>query len=405
MIMIKENTLKIKSNHPLKISHEFLFVIYLWGFTLLRPLFKIYNELSTEILYVFAISIVSLSFIQIIIAKRINIKGYILITTMFFIILTDFIFRSNSLTLLYLYEFIIYGLIPIHLITQVKNPRKILKYFSILSVFAFFLFFLDPFFDYYFLNDYMTFGFQFALPAYFGLYIGRRYFNFRWLQPIELICLVILIVFANRSVFFSVLVFWTLIELFYEKNLIKFIFYIFIFGILIIFIQDFLQIIINFLANNGLYSYSLRNIQLHLINSDWTGLFSGRLEIWSLANAMINENLIIGSGTASFHYKYASYSHNLYLDIMLQYGLLGLIFFTGLLIKSFIRLSHNSKFTFLLGLLLFSLWFPKLFFSVYFYRDITIWSFLAIGFIQFNIKNNILDSKITLERIDKTSII
>src|SRR5690554_2396931 len=91
-----------------RISNDLLFVVYFWGFTLLKPLLKIFPEKSTSILLVFAVTIMSFSLLKILTAKRMNVKGYYLILGIVAVILMDQMIRPNSRTLQYLYEFSIY---------------------------------------------------------------------------------------------------------------------------------------------------------------------------------------------------------------------------------------------------------------------------------------------------------
>jgi len=363
-----------------RVSNEFLFVIYFWGFTLLKPLLIMFQSKSTLILFIFAAIILIISFMKVLCTNKIILKGYYLVLGIIILILFDLLTRPNSETIRYLYEFTIYGIIPIHLFSQLKNSEKLLVIYSKLSLIAFLIFFLDPLLDYRFLVDYMSFGFNFALPAYIGLFIGRKFLNYKWMLPFEIICLAELIIFANRSSLLSIIIFWVLIEVVYEKRKTKTIILFIFFGIVMIFIQDILSIAIKLLSERGLYSYSLRHFQIYLMESDWVGMFSGRLDIWKLANEMIKEGILFGLGTGAFQARYKFYSHNLYFDLMTQYGLFGLFVFLTLILNSIIYVLRSKNYKLLLGLILLILWFPKLLLSNYFYRDIAFWCFLVLGF-------------------------
>jgi len=372
------------------VTHELLFVLYFWGFTMLRPILQIFPDKSRFILLVFATILLIISLFKIL-SSGIVIKGYKLIAGVLFVLLCDLLFRPNIYTSQFIYEFIIYGLIPIHLLSQVKDTTKLLKTYSFFSVIVFILFFIDPFIDYATMEDYMTFGFSFALPAYFGLYIGRKIFGFKWILPIELICLLELVVFANRSTILSVVLLWVILEIFYVKRSIKksvrIIVAISSFPLFLFFLQDILNWTNALLRKYDYYSYSLYHLQLYISQRDWVGLFSGRFDIWNQAINIINENIIIGSGTGIFQARHGYYVHNIFYDIILQYGLLGLILLILLFIKSWINISRQKESTKLVGLFLFCLWFPKLLFSAYIFKDIGFWCFLAYGFILFSGKS------------------
>ena len=375
-----------------------LFVMYFWGFTLLRPILQRYESFSTHILFVYALVILSISLI-LRFRSSIVIHSYILLFGVVCILLCDLLFRPNEYITKYIYEFIIYGIIPVHLISQITDTKKLLKLYTFVSLFSFLLYFRDPLNGYVIFADYMSFGFNLAVPAYFGLYIGRRFLSYKWLLVFEVVCLIEIIVFANRSSMISIAVFWILIELFCsrrsKKSRIKIVMALLCLAIGLFMLEDILSFLISILNMFGIFSYSLRRIQLSLMQGDWSYMFSGRLEIWKLAEGMIKENYLIGSGTGAFQAKYAYYSHNLYYDIMVQYGVFGMIGLIGLIIKSFIKMLKQQNFySVLLGVFLFSLWFPKLFFSLYIFKDIGIWCFLSYGFLSFN--NKTFDKKINI---------
>lgn len=376
-----------------KVSQELILVLYFWGFALLRPVLQYYIDYSTIILFIYTFTLMIVS-VGILLRTKKRIKhSYIIITGMFFVFLCDLLFRPNDYIAKYMYEFTIYGAIPVYLLSQVKNMKKLLKIFSFLSLIVFLLYFMDPLNGYAVFGDYMTFGFNVALPAYFGLYVGRKFCGYKWMRFFEILCLLDIVVFASKSAIISVIVLWIIIEFFYMKHNtkknVKILIKILCVAIVFIFLQDIIFWSVFLLGRYGVYSHTLRHIQLYLFNADWSNLFSGRLPIWELAKSMISDNYLIGSGTGAFQARYSFYSHNLYYDIMIQYGLVGLVVFTSLIINSFHKIIRQKDYTQLVGIIFFCLWFPKLFFSIYMFRDIGIWCFLAFGFLHFeNIKKS-----------------
>jgi O-antigen ligase len=371
------------------LTHELLFVMYFWGFPLLQPILQRNLDYSTWILFTYTAIIMSIS-ISILLYTPLVVRSYIFVLGVFFVLLLDLLFRSNGYTTIYIYEFIIYGIIPVHLFSQVKDAKKLLKIFSYVSLFAFLIFFTDPLNGYAVFGDYMAFGFNFALPAYFGLYVGRKFFKYRWMIPFEVICFIDIVIYANRSTILSIILLWIIIELFYIKGSLKQrinLVMAFLFSVLLfVFLQDIISFVNMLLNRFGLYSFSLLRIQSAFSQGDWNSLFAGRLDIWELAKNMVSENILFGSGTGSFQARYNVYSHNLYYDIIIQYGLIGLLVLIGLVFNAFLKVFKQEEYTKLLGLILFCTWFPKLFFSLYIFRDIGIWCFLAFGFLHFNKK-------------------
>lgn len=386
--------LQIDQNNK-SLAHELLFVMYFWGFALLRPALQYYSDYSTQILFFYALILVAISAVNLIYNQMMIENSYFLLSGVFFVLLLDLLFRQNGFTMQYFYDFIIFGVVPVHFLSQAKDVKKLLRIYSMFSLVVFLIYCTDPLNDYYIFKDYMTFGFSFALPAYFGLYIGRKFYRYKWMLPVEIACLAELILFANRSAFLSVIVFWLVIHLFYIKHdrreNVTTLALIICAGVTILYLNDIVNWFIWLSDQFGFYSYSLKNAQRYLLQFDLTRLFSGRFEIWQLAQNMIQDNILFGSGTGAFQDRYGFYSHNLYFDLMLQYGLIGLVAFLSLIIKSFYKIATSRDHAMLMGFLFFCLWFPKLLLSLYFFKDIGIWCFLAFGFLRFD--SNLSNSK------------
>jgi hypothetical protein len=401
------------ANKKERITNEFLFVMYFWGFTLLHPVLSYFNSISTIILFGYAFAILAVSIVKTLKLKMPIEGSYFIIYGMFLVFLLDCLFRINAFTLDYMYGFVIYGVIPIYLFTQVKCAEKMLRIYSLVSLLAFLMYFSDPFRGYPIFGDYMSFGFSIALPAYFGLHIGRKYFHMKLVFIPEILCLAETVVFANRSVLLSIIIFWIVLGLFYSEKGIKkdakIITGMVLGFVVIVKLRDILTWAVKEVSDRGFSSYSLIQIQTFIQYGDWSKLFSGRLEIWERAKNSINDNFILGSGTASFEAEFGSYTHNMYYDIMTQYGLLGLTVVAVLIVNSLFRIHKHKGYTKLLGIFLFCLWFPKLFFSTYFFRDIGFWCFLAFGFLNFEIRKttntNELEDTRNCMNLRKTTIV
>ena len=363
-----------------KLSQELLVVLYIWGFTFLKPLLQNNLAFSTVILFFYSFFIIILSIIKI---KKIKIKSLKLVFIVFIIFVLDALFRFNEYTLQYFYEFIIYAIIPIYLISQIKDPKLFLKIFAYISVLAVILFGADPLNDYEIFQDYMPYGFELALPAFLGVHLGRRFLKIRWMLLFEIITLVLIYLFASRSPILGVILFLFLTEYFTQKSGVKSKLKLSLFLVVVIIAVVNFEIIIDnslqYLSQFGIYSTNLERLSIYLDSQNNDKLFSGRIDIWGNAFEMFIKNPFIGAGTGAFQANYGFYSHNIILDVLLQYGFIGFVLFFTAITKSFINIIKSQLYIKLLGLLFFSLWFPKLFFSLYFYKEIGFWLFLAYG--------------------------
>ena len=88
---------------------------------------------------------------------------------------------------------------------------------------------------------------------------------------------------------------------------------------------------------------------MSFFNGDF--LNDGRFELYSQSLSLLGENPVFGKGIGSiFHYLH-SYSHNLFMDILAESGVLGLLIFIVLLVlfikKMFVLFRQGSLFRFL----------------------------------------------------------
>lgn len=379
---------------------EFLFVIYFWSFALLRPLLQIYSNYSS---YILLLSSVILLLIQIYYNHKNKInqldKAIYLILVLLIFFLADALLRGGEKSFQYLYEFIYRGVIPVVFLSKVRSSYKLLLYFAYLSASTFCLYIIDPINEYAVFGDYMTFGFSLTLPAFIGIFLGYHYFKIRWLLLIEFICFIEIVIFANRGVLLSILLFILLYIINYVNfkstfnKLITIITLIFSYVI-----YNNLNFILentnNLLENAGYRSYSLAKITSFLGGGNNEDLYSGRLDLWNNGLSMIKDKPLIGHGTSYFYEKYNIYSHNIFLDILVFYGYIGLIItalFCFYSLNKIFKTKNNFK---LLGLVFFCLWFPKLFLSTYFFQETSFWCFMIFPIIVYNLKFHYYYSKI-----------
>ncbi|WP_394172408.1 O-antigen ligase family protein [Guptibacillus hwajinpoensis] len=369
--------------HKRKDINAILLAIYLWMFIVLRIVWAFNSNYSTIILGIISILIICVSIINS--EKFINItflKGIIIFSSVIFFLLIDMLFRNNEILNVRLYEFLIYGVIPILLLSQIRNFGEFFKTYVIFSVIVFFVYVLDPINQYFLSSSYMVYGFQAMLPAFMGLHIGRKEFGLKPLIILEIMAFIMMLFFGNRMAGIAALIFVILIDLLYKrrsaKKNIKYFFFICLVITIIMNIQPIAEKAANILNNNGYSSYSINSIIFYL-NGTIDSLSSGRNILWENAIDLIKENPIIGYGVGYYESMFNIYVHNFFLEITLSYGLLGIFTYMLMLFYSCYRIIKNDDKLKLFGILLFCTSFPKLFTSHFIFEEPTFWMFIFYG--------------------------
>lgn len=96
--------------------------------------------------------------------------------------------------------------------------------------------------------------------------------------------------------------------------------------VIIIFGKTLLYRFMGFLYNNGINSRNIYSFVSEDIRND-----TGRSTIWNEVIEAINHNFVVGYGFFGdrkfvFPYHYAAYSHNIFLELICSYGILGICF-------------------------------------------------------------------------------
>ncbi len=370
-------------------KQNLLFPAYYWGFTFLTPLLSRVGKYSIVVLFCFAIVFFMLFILSTVRKSSLNISVLVGIGILF-ILLLDIIARNNTKSLSYAYKYIHSGFLVILFVSLINNSKQTLWIFSVFSVVAFAFMFYDPFLDYAIFGDYMGYGFSLALPAFFGIFIGNHYFKKRWLIIMELACLVMIFIYANRSAFLAAIIFIILYYLFMHKKRKTFL-GLLVFAILSFFVLfDYtIDLIVKLLIKLNVNTYAIIQIIGFLSQGDFSTFFSGRLSIWDNAWQMFINKPIIGYGIGYFESIHNTHPHNILLDILVSYGIIGVILVCIPIVMSLYKMIKNREEGRLLGILFFSLWFPKLIFSSSFIWDSGFWAFIAYGFLYL-INDNLL---------------
>lgn len=119
------------------------------------------------------------------------------------------------------------------------------------------------------------------------------------------------------------------------------------------------------------------------LSNDVGEISSGREELYRRSIDLIYERIFLGGGPGSVLYDVGIYAHNIFLDIMIDWGFVGLFFSVGIfcvIIKKFFSIKNEPNIFFLF--VIFLMHFVQLMFSGTFYASFGIWfsSIAILGF-------------------------
>ena len=362
-----------------KISAELLFVIYIFSFILLRPVFY-YTDINSTLLLIASSAVIIVLYLCKMQSLNVNRALTLLAVCLGWlcIIGVQKLVNPNSLLNQYIEYFFIYTAIPLFLLLNVRCFDKVLLYYYRISILIGVLFVLDPLFEYRFAGDYMQYGFNLMMFSYAGLLIGLDYFNKKilWLPIIfELFCIAF---WGNKGAFVASAVLLVFVWFKRIKQKITQLF-LFVCGIIGAFFYDrILLILINFAESLGIQSYSITTFKI-MISSNANLVYDSRLDIWREAIVYIKESPILGHGIATFEAATGGYPHNIFLDIALTFGLFGLLFFLCILVHSIIKLcqTKNRELKIFQSICLLC-WIVPLQFSLTFWSTILFWVYWGI---------------------------
>ncbi len=384
--------------------NELFFAIYLFMFILLRMLTTTFQNISTLILF---LAMLCLLFVSIIYNKgNLNKKFLVfLILSIFFWVIQILMF-FNDMTVQYLYNFIIYGLISVYFFSNVYNIKEFLRYYSHISTVAFFIVSLDPILGLKFSATYMIFGFA-LLPAVCGLFIGWLLFQKKHNFLLILIGIMELLFFGNRSALLTSIIFIVILFIYWNRvryvslhgkilRIVSLIILIPISILLFSYSHDMLLYINNiFITRFNFHSYAV--VTLINFTQDWNFeiSYATRAPIRDAAIDYFERNNIwLGSGIGSFHNYYGIFSHNFILDILTSIGIIGLFIFSILFLFSLFRLRRADKYEITFFILFFCLSVIPLSFSSTFIETSEFWILLFFGYFYHQRVNAKLDSTI-----------
>lgn len=208
-------------------NNEFLFVLYLYIFAIIKPILALLSPYSTLIL---------LTCVLLVVIKRLMISITIsyrnftiwLLTSVFFVtfLLWGKYIGNYSVVDQYIINFVIYGIIPLFLLTSVKDYSKVLFFVSRLSIVATVIIIADPFIGFILTGGYMEYGFTMLTYSFAGIVLNYYKFEHKWCGLLIIIDLILIAVYGNKGALITalVLLFATIITK--ERMILKKMFYI-----------------------------------------------------------------------------------------------------------------------------------------------------------------------------------
>ncbi|MEH7119241.1 O-antigen ligase family protein, partial [Neobacillus vireti] len=237
-------------------------------------------------------------------------------------------------------------------------------------------------------TDYVAMRISYGLlPSCLGLiYLA---FNKKYSNKVELLLYFLLLLTAfkflifsgSRGAVFSIFVYLYVLIINKLKTRATKITFSFIVIILIYYFVFYLDKII-LQVNNFLLIYNIDiewlDRSIRQMDSD-AGLLSNRDQLYEGAVKLISEHPIFGIGIGNFDSIYGIYPHNLVLELMVEFGLVGTIIFIFIIIMGYIKSLKSNKNIKVMMQFLFSLSIPQLMFSNSFWLSSTFWMYILIS--------------------------
>lgn len=333
------------------ISNESICAFYLTMFSLLSPLTHTATMGSSTLILMCCLGLCFISTFYVVIRDNRPICFHFLFLLLFVIGLLfsfDILIRPNAEIFNYIYSFLIYGAFTVFFCAQVVDFNFFLKTYCILSVISGLIMARDPLQDYLWSNTYMEFGFVSMLPAFSGAVILFTVFKYKISGILMLLFFVELVIFANKGSVLAALVLFIIYVSFFRnrrKNNIKKI-SVFILSILFLYFyyMDILVFFLGIVRDFGFDSYSLRTMQIVFENTSDNVVFDSRLDIWEKALQYFYNNPLLGCGIGFFHSVSGGYEHNILLEVLNSWGIVGFLILFVIIYKCVFVIFNERNF-------------------------------------------------------------
>lgn len=360
---------------------------YMVLFAALKPITTSLPQYSTLILAACAIMLVLFVLFS---SKTLSFSmGFVsIVFCVFMFLLADVLFRPNSSQSELLYNFLIYGVLPLFLLSKVEDVKQLAYAYAWLTVIVGIVYLVDPLNSYKWSSNYMTFGFSAMLPAVCGCLIMIHMFEKKKFWCPMLIFALASLIFANKGVFLSEIAMIATAYILFTKNSTKRFLIIVALLIAVFYIYPILSAILDFAAgiadSLSIDSYALDTFSVILKNTNSNSVYDSRLDIWKIAFDLFSENPFLGHGAGFFDSHYNGYTHNVFLDVMVAYGSVGLVFLGIIIVASVSKIRKMSdRHLSVFAALLFMSWLFPLQVSSYFWSTLTFWLYWGICFFDF----------------------
>lgn len=368
---------------PRRDINAVLLAVYLWMFTILRVAWTFVPEYSTPVLGVAAFTILALSLLY---TKRwinnASVAAIALLALVGATILLDMLFRYNSIQGQRLYEFAIYAVMPVLLLSQVRDLSLFLRTYTALSVLVFFLYVADPLSHYFLSQSYMVYGFQAMLPAFFGLHLGARRTGHRLYMALEIVALVMMLLFGNRMAGIAGVFFLVAYEVglgrLSRTKLVAYPAVAVLAATLVANVEGIVARVSDFLVERGYSSYAL-NAALMYLGGSMSSLSAEREVLWASALVMVERRPVLGYGLGYFEKTHGIYVHNFVMELAISYGVVGLVPYLLGLLNGVAQIVRSREELRTIGILLLVMSFPKLLTSVYIFVEPSFWMLIYYG--------------------------
>lgn len=377
-------------------KNEIIFALYFFGFVLLKPVVQAFQSVSTLILLAFVAILLCYSILENI--KRVSEFSIVPVFFVFFavtICLLDYFINSDKGTFSFLQQLLIYGAFPIYFLSNTRDLNELIKWLGRIGIIVFLAFSWMPLTSINIFSDYMEYGFLVCVPVFICIHVYRKVYKKNYIILFEIILFVLTFIYANRSSLLIILIFVVVYSILFSKTrdiaIMKVLAILFSMLIFLLFMKEISQFLVQILDSLNIDSYSIRQYIKLLESGDFASFLSGRFPLWQNALLLIEQAPIFGNGITAFESIYGTYSHNIILDILVQFGLFGLIAFgSAFTIALIFACNSKDSLTKKVFVMFLCMWFPKLMLSGMFYMEMGFWLFLFF-FCFYSPKNQVKD--------------
>lgn len=335
--------------------NELIFALYLGNLAISKYFISILAIDSFSALFIPTITLLITSLLLNIRVKVVSKRPLIIALTTTMLLLFSAALFYNDTVATYMYNFLIYGLLPLYFLSRITSLGTFFRYFAYVSVVTVLLFGLDPLSGYLMTTDYMVYGYYVMLPAFIALYIARKYLGIWWLIIFEIVAFILILVFANRGAALAALSLIVLSSLFVDRQTARrWLLFTAAGAVSVVALLNLTTLLewgIDIARDAGQSSYALEKMYASLDES--TGSLSGRDTLWDGATAMFLSSPITGHGIAAFEQSQGIYTHNLILEVAVSFGLLGLMALAGYityLLYKMLKTTRPERLSYVLGI-------------------------------------------------------